>query len=111
MRFGPISAHPNIVFLLTDDLDVSEMAYMPNVRRLLTDEGVSFSHYFVSNSLCCPSRSSILRGQYAHNTGVESNGALNGGFETAYRLGIEKSTIGDVAARTAATGPRTSAST
>jgi N-acetylglucosamine-6-sulfatase len=86
--------HPNIVFLLTDDLDVSAMAYMPNVERLLGDQGVSFSHYFISNSLCCPSRSSILRGQYAHNTGVESNGALNGGFETAYRLGIEQSTIG-----------------
>ena len=86
-------AHPNIVFLLTDDLDVSSMAYMPNVRKLLANEGVTFSHYFVSNSLCCPSRSSILRGQYAHNTGVESNGALNGGFEAAYRLGIEKSTI------------------
>ncbi len=86
-------AHPNIVFLLTDDLDVSSMAYMPNVHKLLANEGVTFSHYFVSNSLCCPSRSSILRGQYAHNTGVESNSALNGGFETAYRLGIEKSTI------------------
>ena len=67
---------------------------MPNVRRLLTDRGVTFSHYFISDALCCPSRSSILRGQYAHNTGVESNGDLNGGFETAYRLGIEKSTIG-----------------
>ena len=85
---------PNIVFLLTDDLARSDMAYMPNVRRLLTDRGVTFSNYFISDALCCPSRSSILRGQYAHNTGVESNGDLNGGFETAYRLGIEKSTIG-----------------
>ena len=82
------------MFLLTDDLDLAEMSYMPNVHRLLAEQGVTFTHYFVSNSLCCPSRSSILRGQYAHNTGVESNGALNGGFETAYRLGIEKSTIG-----------------
>jgi N-acetylglucosamine-6-sulfatase len=86
--------HPNIVFLLTDDLDVHEMAYMPHVRQLLTDKGVTFSHYYVSDSLCCPSRTTILRGQYAHNTGVESNGDLNGGFQTAYKLGIEKSTIG-----------------
>ena len=85
---------PNIVFLLTDDLDTQEIAYMPNVRRLLTDEGVTFSHFYVSVSLCCPSRSSILRGQYSHNTGVLTNGSGNGGFETAYRLGIEKSTIG-----------------
>ena len=88
------TAQPNIVFLLTDDLDQSEMAYMPTVRRLITDQGVSFTNYFISDSLCCPSRTSILRGQYAHNTGVESNGDLNGGFETAYRLGIERSTIG-----------------
>ena len=81
------------MFLLTDDLDLAEMSYMPNVHRLLAEQGVTFSRYFVSNSLCCPSRSSILRGQYAHNTGVESNGGRNGGFETAYRLGIEKSTI------------------
>ena len=87
------SEHPNIVFVLTDDLDLAEMRYMPNVHRLLAEQGVTFTHYFVSNSLCCPSRSSILRGQYAHNTGVQTNGAQNGGFETAYRLGIEKSTI------------------
>jgi N-acetylglucosamine-6-sulfatase len=80
--------------LLTDDLDRAEMAYMPIVRRLLTNQGVSFTNYFISDSLCCPSRTSILRGQYAHDTGVESNGDLNGGFETAYRLGIEKSTVG-----------------
>jgi arylsulfatase A-like enzyme len=86
--------HPNIVFLLTDDLDMQEVAYMPHVRQLLTDEGVSFSHFYVSVSLCCPSRSSILRGQYSHNTGVLSNGGVNGGFETAYRLGIERSTVG-----------------
>jgi arylsulfatase A-like enzyme len=90
----PRSQHPNIVFLLTDDLDTAEVAYMPNVRHLLADEGVSFSHFYVSVSLCCPSRSSILRGQYAHNTGVLTNGSGNGGFETAYRLGIEHSTIG-----------------
>ncbi len=67
---------------------------MPNVQRLLTDEGVSFSHYYISVSLCCPSRTTLLRGQYSHNTGVLSNGSGNGGFETAHRLGIENSTIG-----------------
>jgi arylsulfatase A-like enzyme len=90
----PHHRRPNIVFLLTDDLDTSEVAYMPHVRQLLIDEGVSFSRFYVSVSLCCPSRSSILRGQYSHNTGVLTNGSGNGGFETAYRLGIEHSTVG-----------------
>jgi arylsulfatase A-like enzyme len=90
---GSRSSKPNVLFILTDDLDLHEISHMPNLRSLLIDRGVSFSHYFVSVSLCCPSRSTTLRGQYAHNTGVKTNGGTNGGFETAHRLGTEKSTI------------------
>jgi len=86
-------APPNILFILTDDLDLEEIAYMPTLKSLLIDQGTSFSNYFVSVSLCCPSRSTTIRGQYSHNTGVETNGGGNGGFETAHRLGIESSTI------------------
>ena len=83
----------NILFILTDDLDLGEIAQMPNLQSMLVQQGVSFSNYFASVSLCCPSRATTLRGQYSHNTGVETNGGLNGGFETAHRLGIENSTI------------------
>lgn len=86
-------SQPNILFILTDDLDLAEIAYMPKLKSLLIDRGASFSNYFVSVSLCCPSRSTTIRGQYSHNTGVETNGGGNGGFETAYRLGIESSTV------------------
>jgi arylsulfatase A-like enzyme len=84
---------PNVLFILTDDLDLAEIAQMPHLRELMVDQGVSFSNYFASVSLCCPSRATTLRGQYSHNTGVETNGGTNGGFETAHRLGIEDSTI------------------
>lgn len=84
---------PNILFILTDDLATGDLAVMPHVRSLLTDQGVSFSNYFVSVSLCCPSRVSMLRGQYAHNTGVLSNAGGNGGFPVARRSGVERSTI------------------
>ncbi len=87
------ASQPNILFILTDDLDLAEIAYMPKLKALLIEQGSSFSNYFVSVSLCCPSRSTTIRGQYSHNTGVETNGGSNGGFETAYRLGIENSTI------------------
>ena len=83
---------PNILFVLTDDLDAAELAYMPNVKSLLADQGVSFANYFVNVSLCCPSRTTTLRGQYAHNSGVRTNGGGNGGFERAYKTGIEQST-------------------
>lgn len=85
---------PNVLFILTDDLDFGEIAQMPHLKSLIADHGVSFSNYYASVSLCCPSRSTTLRGQYSHNTGVETNGGSNGGFETAHRLGIESSTIG-----------------
>jgi arylsulfatase A-like enzyme len=91
---APTTARPNVLFILTDDLDLAEIAQMPHLKQLMIDQGVSFSNYFVSVSLCCPSRTTTLRGQYAHNTGVETNGGINGGFETAHRLGLESSTVG-----------------
>ncbi len=84
---------PNIVFVLTDDLNLDEISVMPHLKTLLSDQGATFTNQFVSVSLCCPSRTSILRGQYSHNTGVQTNGGSNGGFETAYALGVEKSTV------------------
>src|SRR5262245_63213823 len=83
--------HPNIIFILTDDMALHDLEFMPKLKRLLIDEGTTFSNYFVTNSQCCPSRSSILRGQYVHNHGVESNSV---GFKRFFRLGNEASTIG-----------------
>jgi len=83
----------NILFVLTDDLDTAEMQYLPEVNALIAHQGVTFDNNYVSDSLCCPSRTSLLRGQFAHNTGVRSNGGANGGFDTAYRLGVEADTI------------------
>lgn len=59
---------PNIVFVLTDDLSMNLLQYMPAVQQMQKD-GASFSHYFVTDSLCCPSRASIFTGRYPHNTG------------------------------------------
>lgn len=87
------SARPNILFILTDDLDAASMAYLPKIRALIGDRGVTFSNYFVNVSLCCPSRTTTLRGQYAHNTGILTNGGGNGGFETMFAHGIDESTV------------------
>ncbi len=85
---------PNIVFVLTDDMDSGQVSFMPRLGSLLVDQGMSFTHYYVTDSLCCPSRTSILVGQYLHNHKVLRNWLPDGGFETFHRRGLEGSTIG-----------------
>lgn len=90
-----LKPHPNIVLILTDDLDetLHSTDVMPHLKSEIADRGVTFDNFFVSLSLCCPSRASILRGQYAHNTRVFTNNPPNGGFETTRSLGLENSTM------------------
>ena len=40
---------------------------MPNTLELIAERGVTFNRYYVSSSLCSPSRVSLLTGRYAHN--------------------------------------------
>jgi N-acetylglucosamine-6-sulfatase len=64
---------PNVVLILTDDMRWDEMENMPNLSSLLATRGVTFTQAFVSNSLCCPSRSTTLTGQISSRTGVWNN--------------------------------------
>lgn len=91
-RQGP-DDRPNIIFILADDLDARSIAFMPNLEALIREQGTSFTNYFVNVSLCCPSRSSILRGQYAHNHQVLTNRSPNGGYKRFRDLGHESSTV------------------
>ena len=84
---------PNIVFVLSDDEDLDIHAYMPKVKALIEDRGAVFENFFATYPLCCPSRASILRGQYPHNTLVLGNLPPEGGFLTFRRLGLEQSTV------------------
>ncbi len=47
---------------------------MPNTLTEIAGAGVTFDRYYVSDPLCCPSRATLLTGQYAHNDGVLGNG-------------------------------------
>ena len=73
------SGKPNIVFIMSDDQSQNTLKAMPNVRNRIRDVGVNATNFYVSQSLCCPSRASILKGQYPHNTGIMKNGPPNGG--------------------------------
>jgi hypothetical protein len=87
---------PNIILVLTDDLDrnLGTLEQLPKLRDMLAGQGVTFPNSFVSESLCCPSRTSIQRGQYVHNHQVLGNRAPDGGFEKFHALKEEESTIG-----------------
>lgn len=70
---APEDTRPNIIIIVTDDQRYDTMQYMPETMARIFDQGVTFTNGFVTTPLCCPSRSSILTGLYAHNHGVLNN--------------------------------------
>ena len=90
---GATADQPNIVFVLTDDLDYASAQKMPEIGALLREGGVSFENAFVSHPVCCPSRATILTGLYDHNHDVRTNSPPDGGFEKFRDEGLEESTI------------------
>jgi len=87
------SGTPNIVLILTDDMRQDDLEFMPKTQSLIADKGMEFTSAFVTTAQCCPSRASILRGQYAHNHEVLNNRPPLGGFEKFRELGHEESTV------------------
>ena len=88
---------PNVVLILTDDLafeDVNPatLKHMPHLRALM-EEGTTFENAFATNSLCCPSRATILRGQYTHNHQILHNQPPFGGAERFRFSGGDSSTM------------------
>ena len=76
---APIAAaaeRPNILFIMTDDHAAHAMGcygsrinQTPNLDRIAR-EGVRFDNCFATNSICTPSRATILTGKYSHVNGV-----------------------------------------
>ncbi|MFT5299515.1 MAG: arylsulfatase A-like enzyme [Mariniblastus sp.] len=97
---------PNLILINLDDADVDLFAddildeFLPSIQQLAS-EGLKLSNCHVVTPLCGPSRTCLLRGQYAHRTGVKTNvadGPLNNGFTGAYsvfrELGYEQEHLG-----------------
>lgn len=71
---------PNFLFILIDDqaFDAIESSgrypflKTPNMERL-RKEGAEFKNYFVTQSICSPSRASFLTGVYPHIHGANQN--------------------------------------
>ena len=81
---------PNIIFIMADDhANRAISAYgsgtnhTPNIDRL-ADEGAIFFNSFCANSICGPSRASILTGKHSHLNGVTGNGAPWDGSQSLF---------------------------
>jgi arylsulfatase A-like enzyme len=75
---------PNILYIMSDDHAAhaisaygSRVNQTPNIDRL-AKEGVRFTHCFATNSICAPSRATILTGKYSHLNGVPTFNTLDG---------------------------------
>lgn len=64
---------PNVVVIVTDDQRKDTMSVMPKTRRWFRGSGVTYKSAWAPTPLCCPARSSIFTGQYAHNHLVRNN--------------------------------------
>ncbi len=70
------AAQPNILFIFSDDHAQhaisaygSKVNQTPHLDRI-AQAGARFTHSFVTNSICTPSRATLLTGQYSHLNGV-----------------------------------------
>ena len=92
---------PNVLFIMSDDHTAQAIgAYGSRLAKLnptptidrLAKEGMLFENAFCSNSICAPSRATILTGQYAHTCGVHD---LRGSIESGRQyLAIEMKKAG-----------------
>ncbi len=64
---------PNVLVLMLDDMRDDDLQFMPNVQRLVADQGVRFTNTFSPQPLCCPARASFLTGLLSHNHHVWSH--------------------------------------
>ncbi len=88
---------PNILFLFSDDhanraisaYSGGEINQTPNIDRI-ANEGAIFLNSFCANSICGPSRASILTGKHSHKNGVFSNGSYWDGSQTLFPRELKK---------------------
>ncbi len=96
---------PNILYIMSDDHDADaisaynkELIATPNIDRL-AKEGMQFKRAFVGNSICGPSRATLLTGQHSHKNGFRDNrdrfdGTRNNMAKVLQQAGYQTAVIG-----------------
>lgn len=84
---------PNIVFIFTDDhayqaisayqSRLADLAPTPNIDRI-AENGILFNRAYVTNSICAPSRATVLTGTHSHVNGHRTNGNTFDGSQITF---------------------------
>lgn len=76
------SKKPNIIYILADDLGYGDLGCYgqkvirtPNIDQL-AKEGIRFTNHYAGNTVCAPSRASLLTGFHTGHTYLRSNGDI-----------------------------------
>jgi len=105
---GSLDQRPNIVFIMSDDHawqaisayghPIGNIAPTPHIDRI-AEKGILFTRNFCANSICGPSRASILTGKHSHINGFTHNGKRFDGSQQTFpkllqQAGYETAMIG-----------------
>ncbi len=93
LAFGAAGkARPNILFIMSDDHASQAMScygsrvnQTPNLDRI-ANEGMRMDRVFATNSICTPSRATILTGKYSHMNGVPVFNRFDGSQPTVSKM-------------------------
>ena len=91
------ASKPNVILVLTDDEDRDLAFELPSTNTLqwMRDRGATFLNYFVTTPVCCPSRTAMLSGKYAHNLDDQNQGwcgnfISNGETNRTFAVSLQK---------------------
>ena len=93
VRSGERARPPDVVLILTDDQRPDTIGRMPTVRKQLRAQGIRYPRTVTPTATCCPSRSSLATGLFAHETGVWGNTPPHGGWRAFHDNGNENRTL------------------
>src|SRR5688500_6576162 len=96
IALSAIAERPNILFIMSDDHAYQAIsAYgsnrnqTPHIDRIAA-EGIRFDRCYVTNSICGPSRATILTGKYSHKNGFYDNESRFDGSQTTLPKLLQK---------------------